>query len=261
MIDAHCHLAACSAEALGRARRAGVEGAVLAGTGPADWGCIAARVAQIAALPLAACYGLHPAPAARLDEAGLEAALVELAARLEASPAAALGECGLDRRYGAPQRQERAFLRQLDLARRRALPVVVHCVGRYGRLRELLAAAPRGPVLLHGYAGPAELVPAFARLGCSFSFGGPLTWPGARRAPEAAAAVPEERVLVETDAPFRPPEPYRTGPGAPAQLVRVVAALAALRGGHVREWGERTAANARRFFGWAQPSSSSSSSR
>jgi TatD DNase family protein len=97
---------------------------------------------------------------------------------------------------------------------------------------------PQGPhpagLVLHAYAGPAELVPELTRLGAYFSFGGGVTYPRNRRIRSAAAAVPEDRLLAETDAPDMLPYPCRAGgeetPNEPANLVHAVRALAEVRG-------------------------------
>jgi TatD DNase family protein len=156
-------------------------------------------------------FGLHPwdvpaAPAGWLDE---------LRRVLLAHPAAGVGEMGLDRWIEGfdPDAQEAAFRAQLALAVELDRPLTIHCVHAIGPLMDILRATalPRRGFLLHSWNGPVELVPELARLGAYFSF-------SAHHFPERkahlrdqfAAAIPRERILVETDAPALCPAPeYR----------------------------------------------------
>ncbi|MDH5494067.1 MAG: TatD family hydrolase, partial [Myxococcales bacterium] len=171
-----------------------------------------------------------------------------------AQGASAIGEIGLDRRLfaspaGDAARQLALLDAQLEIADGLGLPVILHLVRAPGLLLERLEQ--RGPLrhggVLHAFAGPAALIPRFARLGLSFSFAGSVARPASRRVREAAQAVPEERLLVETDAPDLSP------PGAPirnepASLVRVVEALASLRGVPAAALAAGAEANARALF-------------
>lgn len=191
-------------------------------------------------------YGIHPQEAPS-DERDLEELLALLEQRLDAPDVVAIGECGLDRRPGMPpaDAQERALSAQLALARRRGLPVILHCVRAPGRLLELLEET--GPLvaggLVHGYGGAPDLIPRFAALNLSLSFGHLVGNPKATKARASAKATPPERLLVETDAPER----------APAALAEHVRLLAELRGQPVAEIARCTAENARRLFGLPSP--------
>lgn len=183
--------------------------------------------------------GLHPRWV-RPD--ALETQLQGVDARLARGGVVAVGEIGLDGRADSPDAaaQERALLHQLRSARSHRLPVILHCVHRMGRMVEILeerGGAPHGAVL-HGFTGPREMVPRFSALNVSFSFGGQLLNDRALRCREAAATVPDERLLVETDAPEI----------APAQLPRLVECLATLRRTTAANIATLTATNARRLY-------------
>jgi len=189
--------------------------------------------------------GLHPQA---IVPAELEAQLSALREFAGTPRVIALGELGLDGRRGMPAMdvQREVFAAQLGLARELELPVILHCVHATGALLEVLEGLgplPRGG-MLHAFGGPRELVTPLLRLGFSFSFGELVTRAEARRCRAAAASVPSDRLLVETDAPECGPE----------TLSRIVATLAELRG-EAREWiAELTAHNARELFGLPLPS-------
>jgi TatD DNase family protein len=128
--------------------------------------------------------------------------------------AVAIGECGLDKPAGQLPLQLRLLRVQLQLARDLDLPVLLHCVKAHGALLSLLQEL--GPLqgVLHSYSGSPEMVPAYAKLGLCFSFGGVLSWPEAKKPKLALQAVPPGRLLVESDGPD-PPPPRRRGQAVP----------------------------------------------
>ncbi len=117
----------------------------------------------------------------------------------------AVGEIGLDRwKPDLPYAgQEEIFLAQLQLAAERNLPVSIHCLQAWGRLHELLRDHPRPArgFVLHSFGGPAEMIPAFAKLGAYFSFPGYFLHERKLRQRETFKHVPPDRLLIETDAP------------------------------------------------------------
>lgn len=183
--------------------------------------------------------GLHPR---WVLPAELTVQLRSVDEQLRAGRWVAVGEIGLDGRDDSPPAaaQEEAFRHQLRLAQSHGLPVIIHCVQRIGRLIEILeeqGGAPHGAVL-HGFGGPRELIDRLVSLNVSLSFGGLLLNPKAARCHAAAAAVPDERLLVETDAPELSPE----------DLPRLVQCLATLRGTAPTAVAALTGANARRLY-------------
>ncbi len=178
-------------------------------------------------------------------------ALKAVAAALEAPDMVAVGEMGLDDRDGMPQAQlqEAACVAQMRLARARRLPLIVHCVGRWGRLLALLTQhGKHAPgMVLHAFSGPAEMVEPLAALGAYFSFGGLVTRSRAKKCHKAAAVVPADRLLVESDAPDMPAQGWN-GLSTPGMLPEVLAALGHLRHTAPSALAKATAANARRLY-------------
>ncbi|MCB9778844.1 MAG: TatD family hydrolase [Alphaproteobacteria bacterium] len=255
MFDAHNHLDLCGdpALALAEATKAGVLGHLVAGVDPAGWQrqCdLAVTAPQRVFLAL----GLHPWAVARLDDDAVDAALAALPAALDGALGArpvALGELGLDRSRAVPadsrSRQRRAFRHQLALARAVDLPVVLHIVRAHGEALEILRSdgLPSSGGMVHSASTPADLVPAFLSLGLHLSFAGNVTRHDKARA--AAACVPLDRLLAETDAPDQPPAGH-DAPNRPALLPEIVAALAAVHAVPAERLGRHCADNARRLF-------------
>ena len=207
--DAHCHLADarlahCAAGIAAEARSAGVRHAVVNGTCQGDWASVAALAAAAPHGVLLPAFGLHPwrvADASPGWEEALEAALV-------AAPRAALGECGLHHGGTAPLAAQTTALRsQLALAVRLRRPATLHCVRAFGPLLdELQASAPTAGfrdtgLLLHSYSGSVATVPRLVALGAHFSFSATVASVAPERAAALLRAVPDDRLLLETDAP------------------------------------------------------------
>jgi TatD DNase family protein len=251
MFDAHNHLDRCE-DPLGEAQaaaRCGVDGMLVAGVDPPGWEA-QARLSGIPGVLLA--YGLHPWAVAAMDEAAVEEGLEALARRLDRGPVAALGELGLDRSRAVDpaslDRQERAFRAQLRLARARDLPVVLHIVRAHGRALSILRqeGLPARGGMVHSTSTPPEELPRWLELGLCCSFSGSVT--RHPRAREAAARVPLDRLLAETDAPDQPPLGVEA-PNRVRTLGLVVQALAELHAVSFEEMAMRTAENARRVLG------------
>jgi TatD DNase family protein len=135
-----------------------------------------------------------------------------MAAALDAGPVA-VGEIGLDRwieNYDLPD-QEAVFTWQLRVAAERELPASIHCLQAWGRMLELLSVTPRPKCgfVLHSYGGPAEMIPALAKLGAYFSLPGYYAHERKARQRETFRHVPADRLLIETDAPDQLPPPER----------------------------------------------------
>ena len=219
------------------AEAAGVEGMLCCGTCPEDW----ARVLELAGRYPAVrpAFGLHPCYAA--EDGGLE----KLEEFLRRSPAACVGEIGLDGLKDLPG-QEENFIFQLELAGKFRRPAVIHCVRSWGRMLELLKKKPLPAFMLHSYSGSAELVKDLAALGGYFSFGGEIMDPKREKLRGALAAAPAERLLFETESPEPDAPRWRSGP---AGVAEVVAAAAGLLGRSETELAALSAANAKSFLG------------
>lgn len=281
LFDAHNHLQDGRLEAqrprlLTEARAAGVVCMVVNGSTEADWPAVAALAREQPDLVRPA-FGLHPWHLRGRGD-GWEA---RLAAQLDATPQAGVGEIGLDRwiikcppaaraavaagleALEAPPlaEQKEVFCTQMRLAAERNRPASIHCLQAWGRLFERLRAGPRPArgFLLHSFGGPAELVAPLAKLGAYFGFPGYFLHARKARQREAFKAVPAARLLVETDAPDQLlPEALnhhllRAADGRalnhPANLAAVYAGLAAERGMPVAELAAQVEDNFRRLFG------------
>jgi TatD DNase family protein len=225
--DTHAHLDACEEPAdslVERAEAAGVTRIVTIGTG-IDSCRAALRIAEEHD-GVHAALGIDPHRAATADAGRLD----ELRELLSHPKAVAVGETGLDgvRRHATPDEQRRLFDDQLALADELGLPVVIH--SREAAEATAAALAPfEGTVVLHCFSSPALLEAALERR-YYVSFAGNVTYPSAPELREAAAAVPADRLLVETDSPYLAPQPVRGRPNEPAHVVHTVEALAGVRG-------------------------------
>jgi TatD DNase family protein len=246
VIDTHAHLDACPdppERLVARARAAGVGRIVTVGTGIDS----CRRALEIAEREdgVFAALGVDPHQASSA-EAGRLGELEELLAH---ERAVAVGETGLDKfhRHAEPADQRRVFEAQLELGERLGKPVVIHSRDADDETASVLAGF-RGTVVLHCFSAPGLLPPALER-GYYVSFAGNVTYPKAVELREAAARVPGDRILVETDSPYLAPQPVRGRPNEPAHVVHTVAALAEVRGEDADELAERIDANATVAFG------------
>ena len=140
---------------------------------------------------------------------------------------------------------------QLELAKELELPVIIHDRDAHQDTMELLRKhRPRG--IVHCYSGSAEMALEILRLGMYIGFTGVVTFKNARRALEAAAVVPLDRLLVETDCPYMAPEPWRGKRCDSSMLTQVLRRLAEIKGVSPEELARITAENARRVYGIAE---------
>lgn len=250
MIDTHTHLELCAGddgELVAAATAAGVERMLTIGL---DGASTRAALAAAEALPQVwAAAGRHPNSAAGWNEA----ALAELRALAAHPRCAAIGETGLDFfRAGAPRAdQERAFRDQIGLARETGLPLVVHSRdAAEDTLRILTGNDADGlRVVLHCFSMPERVEECVAH-GWWISFAGNTTYPRNAELRAAARAVPAERLLVETDAPFLTPQPVRKERNQPAFVVHTARVLAEERGVAYEELERDVAASAAALFSW-----------
>lgn len=254
LFDTHAHLydgrfADDLPAVLARAAAAGVERVLTLGI---DLESSRASFAQAEAHELLlAAVGIHPNETADAT-AGDWDAIVALAA----SPrVAAIGETGLDRHWDrAPfPVQEDYFVRHLDLARRLGKPVAIHCREAEADVERVLRERfdRFGPIrgVMHSYCGDAAHAGRFLAMGLHVSFAGMLTYRTADAVRAVAKMVPDDRVLVETDAPYLAPVPVRGKRNEPAFVAHTAAALAEVRGVSIEEIGRLTTANARALLG------------
>jgi TatD DNase family protein len=244
VIDTHAHLELDEApDVLARARTAGVQRVIAISTtlaGAAETLSLAERHDGVYA-----CLGVHPHEAGGPDAGRL----YELEPLLSRARVVAVGETGLDyfRDYAPPPAQRVLFERHLELARRLGKTVVIHTRAADEDTLAVLADFD-GTVVLHCFSSPALLGPALER-GWYVSFAGNVTYPNAGELRDAAAAMPADRLLAETDSPYLAPQPVRGARNEPAFVVHTLAALAELREVSPDELAARIDANATAAFG------------
>ena len=255
-IDSHAHIEADDFDAdrdevIGRALDAGVEIIVDVGDGDVS------KDSHAAAFRLADKYpfiyttvGVHPHEA-RLLDSDLYARLCDLATH---EKVIAWGEIGLDYHYDNSPRdvQRDAFRKQLAAARERRLPAVIHTREAEADTLEILKqewGATGLPGVIHCFTGTRRFADAAVELGFYISFSGVVTFKTAEELRQTAAALPIDRVLIETDSPFLAPVPYRGRRNEPAYVVEVARQIALLRGMSVEDAGRATSDNFKRLFG------------
>ena len=162
----------------------------------------------------------------------------------------AIGEIGLDYHYEDVPRavQQRAFRAQLELARELKLPVIIHDREAHEDALSILRDVPEVTGVFHCFSGSAEMARQLADKGWYIGFTGVLTFKNARRAVEAAAALPLDRIVLETDCPYMAPEPVRGTRNDPRNLPRMAQKLAEIRGLPVEEIGRITLENGKRLY-------------
>jgi TatD DNase family protein len=252
LFDTHAHLHFSEFDAdrpamLDRARAAGVGRMLTIGTEPESSRAAVALAAREA--DVWACVGIHPHDAA----AGDAAALAEIE-RLAGEPrVVAVGEIGLDyfRDLSPRDEQQRVFRALLALARRARKPVVIHCREAHADVLRILAEERVGEVggIMHCFSGDVDIARRCLDLGLLVSLAGPVTYPNARALPEVARFVPADRLVIETDCPFLPPQGYRGKRNEPAYLAITAARVAELRGEPLEATAARFTANACALLG------------
>jgi TatD DNase family protein len=251
-VDSHCHIDLSQFDAdrdavVARAREAGVERMLVVGGVDEEAGHRRAlRVAESLGLPASA--GVHPHEARLAADATWD----ELRGLAREERIVAIGEIGLDYHYDHSPRdvQVEVFRRQVRLARDVGLPIIVHtreADAETAALLEQEGAAEMGGVI-HCFTGGHELADRALALGFLISFSGIVAFPRSEVIQEVARQLPEDRLLVETDAPFLAPPPHRGKRNEPAFVVEVARRLAALRGEALEAVARATTANFGRLF-------------
>ncbi len=254
LVDTHCHLELIDEAGEGEASSA-VDGAAAAGVtrliniglGPDN-----ARVVERArAHPeVYATIGWHP----HQDRPPGDAEMEEMAALARDQRVCAVGEIGLDY-YWRPgyhevpvEVQKESFRRMLSLARDTGLPAVVHNREAHVDTLDVLREFPAVVAVMHAFSGDAAFAAECLELGVTISVAGPVTYPSAAPLREALSTVPLERLVVETDAPFLPPQPWRGKPSRPAMVAETARRLAEVKGVTIEALAEATSATAARVY-------------
>jgi TatD DNase family protein len=251
LFDTHAHLhfpefAEDLPAVLERGRAAGVARLLTIGT-DVETSRAAVALAEADARVWAS-VGIHPHDAAEADEA----AFAEIE-RLAAAPrVVAVGEIGLDffRNLSPRDAQERTLRRLLELARRLRKPALIHCRDAHEETLAILAEARVGEMggIMHCFSGDVAIARRCLDLGLTLSLAGPVTYPNARALPDVARFAPVDRLVVETDCPYLPPQGHRGQRNEPAYLALTAARVAELRGEPLDTLGPRMSDNARRLL-------------
>jgi TatD DNase family protein len=248
LIDSHCHLNFNAfdedrAEVLARAAEAGVIAIINPGTNLEDSRQI---VAMAEATPnLYAAVGFHPNDVADFNQPAL-AELRDLAAHPKV---VAIGEIGLDYYWDEAPRpvQQQVFEQQLALAREIDKPVIIHQREAAADMMAILRLWSKGQahpgLVLHSFSGDMQMAEEAVELGFYIGITGPVTFKNAHNLPEIVAALPAERLLIETDAPFLSPHPFRGKRNEPARVKLVAERVAALQGVSLSEMGDQLTQN------------------
>jgi TatD DNase family protein len=255
LVDSHCHVAEPEFDAdrddvLARAAANGVGTLVCVGaTGPAEANAPAVALAnRTAPLRIVATVGIHPHTASTGDDAAF--ALLERFA--QAPGVVGLGETGLDFHYDLSPRpaQRAAFARTVQLARALDRPLVVHVREAHAEAADLLRTEGASAVggVIHCFTGDRHDAGRYLDLGFHVSVAGIVTFRNADALRDAVRAVPLDRLLIETDAPFLAPVPHRGKRNEPAHVRVVAETVAAVRGEPFDAVAAATTANALRLF-------------
>lgn len=247
--DSHCHLTMSDGAAnLGRAREQNVRGFVVPATKLDD-------APQAVALARAhddvwAAVGFHPHEAKDCDDAAF-ATIEELA---RDTRVVAIGECGLDYHYmHSPRETQIAVLeRHINLARRVGKAVIIHNRESTADMVRILGEA-RVPGILHSFTENKDIAKVLVDFGYYISFSGIVTFRTAETLREAAASLPHDRVLIETDTPFLAPVPFRGRDNEPAYVIKIAELLATLWNEPLAYVAETTTANFERAFSVTLP--------
>lgn len=250
MIDSHTHLSFCEppdADLVDAATEAGVRRIVTVGTNPDS--CREALQAAENFPQVHAAIGRHPNEATGFDDDDL----AELRALAADPRCVAIGETGLDYHHDSAPRsdQQRAFEAQVELAHELAKPLVIHTrEAAEDTLRTLHERAQGLKVILHCFSMPDRIEECLSEESWWISFAGNLTYPKAQALRTAALRVPENRLLVETDAPFLSPQPVRGKRNEPAYVIHTAQALAVERRVSYDALDAALEGSAADVFGW-----------
>ncbi len=252
LIDSHCHLNFKAfnddrSDVLSRAKAAGLKAFLNPGTTLTDSQEIVALAKEIS--ELYAAIGIHPNDAGGVNDETL-VALRELS---QAEKVVAIGEIGLDYHWDEAPRpvQQRVFEQQLELATDLDLPVIIHqreaSEDTMAILRQWAVGGHPG-LVLHSFSGDVPMAEEAIDLGFYIGISGPVTFKNARHLPDVVATVPSDRLLVETDAPFLSPHPFRGKRNEPARVALVAERIAEIKQQPIDSMSEQLTQNTQALF-------------
>jgi TatD DNase family protein len=236
------------------AREAGIRHFLVPGVSRDNWNAILAAADAVEGAW--AAPGIHPLMADTWNEV-TEKALLDI---LASPKVVAVGEIGLDNSPDYPSRevQEKAFRSQLRIAAQSSLPVLIHCRKAWRRTLDILReekADLRGGIL-HAFSASREIAKEAAALNFAIGIGGTVTYPNARRIIEVVQGIPEEQLVLETDAPDMSPHPFREESNRPLRLELIAEKVAEIRGWDVNQTMAITTDNAFRVLKQLSPRTS-----
>lgn len=247
LVDAHAHLDMLTdpvTEVLKRAAAADVGLIISVG----DKVSASQKAVNLAAKypNVKAAVGVHPHEAKTLNKQTLK----ELEHLAKQPGVVAIGETGLDffKQHAPRSEQITAFKEQLNLAKELNLPVILHCRDAYKELTEIISAYLPHPFLVHCFSGSLQEANVFLEMGCLLSFTGIITFKQAEALREVVKQVPLEKIVIETDAPFLTPEPYRGQKNEPAFVRYTALKLAELKQLDLAAVAKQTTLNAKNFL-------------
>lgn len=261
LFDTHAHLcderfSADLDEVLDRAEKAGVTRILLASADMSDSeAAIRMAAEKTGDSELFCSVGVHPHSASDFDDKSHER-LSDWISDRKKNRIIALGEIGLDYHYDLSPRdvQKAVFIRQLELACRENIPVIIHereasadvltILGDFSK-RGLL---PEIPGVFHCYSGSAQTAQMLVRMGFMLGFDGPVTFRNNKKVWEVLSSVPLDRILIETDSPYLTPEPFRGKRNEPAYIPYILAKITDYLGKTTDEMAQITTRNACRLF-------------
>ena len=200
---------------------------------------------------LYAAAGLHPEDAMHIADEDIPSVLDEIRSLASHPKAVAIGEIGLDYHWDpdGKERQMRLFDAQLSMAEELSLPVIVHDRDAHGDAFDVVRAHPHVRGVFHSFSGSAEMARQLSRMGWYISFSGTISYKNAAKVREAAAVVPHDRLLIETDAPYLAPVPHRGKINYSGYVPCTARALANAIGLGEEETVRLTTQNAKNLFG------------
>lgn len=254
MIDSHCHLNAVDydeniAAVLEEAKKTGVEKCLAVACDVNDFEELKQQLQQFS--NLFGAVGIHPEYANKPYDIDMLRQFIKTTPRI-----VGVGECGLDYHEmpeDTKEKQKLLFEAQIELADELALPLIIHSRDAEGDMRSILKAAYKSNKLkkgfvLHCFSGSIDMAKEAVKMGGYLSAAGVLTFKNAARVREVFSTIPLDRLLVETDAPYLAPEPYRGKKNQPAFVVKTLEKLAEIKGVPVAEMNDITTHNFNRLF-------------
>lgn len=198
-----------------------------------------------------AAVGIHPTDCQSISSENIETELEKISVFTKEKKVVAIGEIGLDYHYDGTLREKQAYFfeRQLEMAKKLDLPVIVHDRDAHGDALEIVKRHKGVRGVFHSFSASAEVAKELVKLGWYVSFGGPITYKNANKVKTAASCVPADRLLIETDAPYLPPVPHRGEVNYSAYMFHTLNGLSDATGIDVESLAQQTVENTKNLFG------------